>query len=1067
MTSTFPFLTTGTEPFADYQIESKQPGPGFYCFVLIYTLFAFLLIAPLVSWSRNQEEKKLKILESEENEIEVDQRKGPEHKKTLTDDHTQRSPQDESKNLLFQRGKENFTKNKQTNKETYNHGDSVQNGSTCDLKREIKKQSSTSLSVLRKFHLTPNINTGRPSPSSIGSDRSDALTKNSRYITSRTVISTSRSRTSTALRSVVLRELDQSYPDQDPDFQNRIALRFPMGGISQHPFRGSIQHNNNTTTNDVRRDQLLQYKVNNNNVDNRSGGGSNEPTEKCSSVPSAATTGKIHQNTTTKINPSDKGFSKLVLDVGGRRWKNRRPIGRADVIENVFARNNERQSFSSIAGSKTKKGGSLAPPGSKKRGINPSNNSCSLKKGGQTGIPQQLNHQRRPSKGISDIASSILSEQHHQLNQQPQIQIDISAMKSYQLEQLRMEQQYQLQHQMQLFAMQRLQQQQRRYSQNRRFNRFGTRSVSEQSASVMSSIVDDISPDDAADADDPGLGNIFIQPDNKFWMAGKEYDPYKVTDSGPTEEDCCSSPLESLFLLAAPDVEKWNVLQASIPLAFGASSEALFRLVTIAFISQKLGTKSMIAFLMVGLFVRLTSEELSSAIIDSLSSFVQASMDKTSTDGSKSNYIAGQYIQLAFIMQVVLNIPLLVLWVFYMESFVMWMVKDEAIATIAVGYASIVVFAYMVQALSRTLTVAIHICGHEHFESVIDLVAAALQVIAIACVVTLVEGADLTIVGGIQVLINVASAIAKIAYPAARGWMAPFRKGLIQNVALWNYRIGIWHLIKAAGPLLLGTLLEYGEWELLTLFAQPLGPAEVATWALLGAFWDFFEALTEGIGEAAANQVTYLLSTGQINSAKKLCYGAMLMAVTQAVLVTCALYMSGQYLAVLFTTDPTIQHLINNTIVLIGFANIIMSFSQITWSLIGAQGRFRLATFVIFFSRWVVTMPCALVSIYMFNLDLNAMCGSLVLGYATACCALTVIVLRSDWDRLSRLMQVMNQPPLVTSTFQHLVDKNVALGDDANNHILGLVDVDNFDDSDDDSDGFGFGDYDENAVDEE
>lgn len=56
--------------------------------------------------------------------------------------------------------------------------------------------------------------------------------------------------------------------------------------------------------------------------------------------------------------------------------------------------------------------------------------------------------------------------------------------------------------------------------------------------------------------------------------------------------------------------------------------------------------------------------------------------------------------------------------------------------------------------------------------------------------------------------------------------MAPFRKGLIQNVALWNYRIGIWHLIKAAGPLLLGTLLEYGEWELLTLFAQPLGPAE-------------------------------------------------------------------------------------------------------------------------------------------------------------------------------------------------------------------------------------------------
>ena len=148
--------------------------------------------------------------------------------------------------------------------------------------------------------------------------------------------------------------------------------------------------------------------------------------------------------------------------------------------------------------------------------------------------------------------------------------------------------------------------------------------------------------------------------------------------------------------------------------------------------------------------MRLTSEELSSAIIDSLSSFVQASMDKTSIDLTKNNYIAGQYIQLAFLLQVVLNIPLLVFWVFFMENFVMWLVKDPTIAIIAFHYASIVVFAYIVQALSRTLTVVFHICGHEHFESIIDLVAAALQVIAIACVVTLVDEADLSTVACIQ-----------------------------------------------------------------------------------------------------------------------------------------------------------------------------------------------------------------------------------------------------------------------------------------------------------------------------
>ena len=236
----------------------------------------------------------------------------------------------------------------------------------------------------------------------------------------------------------------------------------------------------------------------------------------------------------------------------------------------------------------------------------------------------------------------------------------------------------------------------------------------------------------------------------------------------------------------------------------------------------------------------------------------------------------------------------------------------------------------------------------------------------------------------------------------------------------------------------------------------------------MGSFWDFFEALTEGIGEAAANQVVYLLSVGRIDCAKKLSYGAIYMAVTQAVLVTSALYMSGQYLVVLFSSNPTMQHMMDKSIVLVGLANVIMAFSQIAWSLIGAQGRFRLATFVIFFSRWMVTMPCALICIYVFDLDLNAVSGSLVVGYATASCALTVLVLRSDWERLAQLMQVMNQPPLAIPTIQNLVDKNAAVDGDINpdDPILGLVDLDNFDDSDDDSDGFGFGDYGDDDNDE-
>lgn len=205
----------------------------------------------------------------------------------------------------------------------------------------------------------------------------------------------------------------------------------------------------------------------------------------------------------------------------------------------------------------------------------------------------------------------------------------------------------------------------------------------------------------------------------------------------------------------------------------------------------------------------------------------------------------------------------------------------------------------------------------------------------------------------------------------------------------------------------------------------------VATWCLLGAVWDVLEAFTEGIGEAAATQVAFLLAAAQPERAKKLSYSVLYIGLSQSLLITAALFMSGRHLAILLTADNTMQHMMNNAISLLGFANLAMSFSQVGWSLIGAQGRYRLATSVMFFCRWLVTIPVALVSIFVFFLDLSSISGCLAVGYSTASCVLTFIVIRSDWDRLANLMQQTNNTP----------------EEDA-------LDFE-FDDSDDSSDGFG------------
>lgn len=1004
------YFWTGQQPFAGYLVETNETGPGFYVFVCIYTLLAFLFIAPLVAWSRQHEENKIQQLEDSDAAEQTNQAGNGNVAGNASPTHDLTTPV-----VTNSSSEDNMEKQEKPQVQNISSGASrsgISNNRRSEhTSRRLKKQ---------------------PSIKSFASKRSNRPRSSS--------VTTSGSKSTSALRSVVLRELDQSYPDQDPEFQ-MACIR-----LSQHP--PPIQA--------VNHPQQPGHPPPNTKD------GSKAPTETSSGVPSAATTSKVFL-----LHPPQKKFSKQVLDVSGRRWKTRRPIGRVDVIQNVVA--SELSSLASgtdgasafLAKNRSFDGGgapgggegSLGPKGQKISSVASSNSR--LRPAGGSRLPRYTRQ-----RGLSDVASSILSEQHHQLNQQPQVQVDITLMKRHhQLQQFRLQQlQLQQQQQQHPFVLHRLaalqrQQQQQRYFHGRRNSRSGRSVASERSA--MSSIVDDISPNDAADANDPGKGNLFIESDAKYTGKSKK-NSYNSSGFG-IRAGCCTSPLERILSLARLDEDKRRVLLSSIPLTLGASSEAIFRLMTTAFISQYLGTESMVAFLLVGLFVRLTSEELADAIIDALSAFVQASMYAPSPPGeetgigfsSTNTFLAGQYIQLALLLQLLLNVPLLLVWVVCMQTVVLWFVNSHTIAAIAQDYAFVVVFAYLVQSLTRTLTVAFHICGHDHFESIIDFVASTLQLICIACVVALVDNASLVTVGYVQVLITISAAIAKILYPVVRGWMQPFRKGLIQNVALFQNKVGIWHLLKAAGPLLLGTILEYGEWELLTIFIRHLGPAEVSSWALLGAFWDVLEAFTEGIGEAAANQVAFLLSVGLIDRAKSLSTGVIYMAVIQALMVTSVLYMTGQYLAILFTSDPTIQHLVNNSLAWIGFANVTMAFAQITWSLVGAQGRFRLATLAIFLSRWMVSMPCALVSIYAFFLDMNAVSGSLVVGYATASSALTFIVLRSDWERLADMMQEINQPPFDPDSEEG--PHKAAEGEGG----LGFVDLDDFDDSaDSDSDRF-------------
>ena len=176
----------------------------------------------------------------------------------------------------------------------------------------------------------------------------------------------------------------------------------------------------------------------------------------------------------------------------------------------------------------------------------------------------------------------------------------------------------------------------------------------------------------------------------------------------------------------------------------------------------------------------------------------------------------------------------------------------------------------------------------------------------------------------------------------------------------------------------------------------------------MGVLWQLLESSTEGFGEAAAFRVAYHLGSGNPVLAQHASHKALLVATAQSLIITSILLMTGKNMAKVLTPDPVLQTLLSSLIINVAMGNFVMNFAMNVWSLLGSQGRYRLATVVILLTRWFVTMPVALICIYGLNLDLNSVMGAVTTGFATSVWALSYLFFRSDWDRLSRIMRELN-----------------------------------------------------------
>ena len=220
------------------------------------------------------------------------------------------------------------------------------------------------------------------------------------------------------------------------------------------------------------------------------------------------------------------------------------------------------------------------------------------------------------------------------------------------------------------------------------------------------------------------------------------------------------------------------------------------------------------------------------------------------------------------------------------------------------------------------------------------------------------------------------------------------------------------NLLKTSVPLSVSWILTYGEWEIMTLFVSYMGPAEVAAWGLLGYLWGLFEYVTDAVADAGEVRVAHHMGAGRPIKARRAGYKSVYSAFVTAVWVTSLMYIFAKHIVTWVTPDPTLQRMIFDVLPLVGYSQVGLVVSTACWAILGAQGRYSLATRISFAGSWLIAIPWTLLTVRGLHWNLSGPVSALVIGYTCSGAVMIACVITTDWQYHSAKVVADNEDSL-------------------------------------------------------
>ena len=218
----------------------------------------------------------------------------------------------------------------------------------------------------------------------------------------------------------------------------------------------------------------------------------------------------------------------------------------------------------------------------------------------------------------------------------------------------------------------------------------------------------------------------------------------------------------------------------------------------------------------------------------------------------------------------------------------------------------------------------------------------------------------------------------------------------------------VWLVLRTAAPLSVGNIIMTVEWELLAILAATLGGNQVAAWGIVGTIWGVLEYGTECVASAGEIRVAKLLGNGNPRLAKLSAYKCLFLGNAFATLLSIGFLVGMPFIPGWFTDDEELMSLVANVLPYCAIGNLTLTIGSLSWTLVGAQGRYTVATFHGCIGSLLITIPCACVSIFYLEWGLPSLAAAVVIGYMISGAFNTVTLMLSDWEYLSYRVMIKN-----------------------------------------------------------